>query len=128
MPFCHIRQELSILVVIGTKAKYTQEIAALQQAIDERGAIEIHRREAYYPPAAILIYEVGATATGNSSELGIVVSNITTIWHIHQALQGNAVTEKYITVTEQWPIRSFFVPWHTVADCIAAAGSYVPSI
>jgi Na+-translocating ferredoxin:NAD+ oxidoreductase RnfC subunit len=128
---CHIRQELSIpRVVIGTKAKYTQEIAALQQAIDERGAdIEIHRSGSYYPAGdeQILIYEVtGQTVPpgGIPLELGIVVSNITTIWHIHQALQGNAVTEKYITVTGAvaHPVILRVPVGTPVADCIAAAG------
>ncbi len=128
---CHIRQELEIpRVVIGTKAKYTKEIDALQQAIDERGAhIEIHRSGSYYPAGdeQILIYEVtGQTVPpgGIPLDLGIVVSNVTTVWHIHQALQGKAVTDKFITVTGAvaHPVILRVPVGTPVKDCIAAAG------
>ncbi len=128
---CRIRRELAIKrVVIGTKAKYTEEIRALQQAIDEQGAdIEIHGSGSYYPAGdeQILIYEVtGQTVPpgGIPLELGIVVSNVMTILHIYDALNGKPVTEKYITVTGAvaHPVIVHAPVGTPVADCIAAAG------
>ncbi|MDR3070385.1 MAG: SLBB domain-containing protein, partial [Propionibacteriaceae bacterium] len=91
-------------VVIGTKGKYVREIAALQAAIDAKGAdIEIFPVESFYPAGdeQVLIYEItGETVPpgGIPIALGIVVVNVTTILNISRARSGQAVTRRYITV------------------------------
>lgn len=126
-----LRDELNIgEIVIGTKKKYTQEIAALQDAIDQRKAnIRIHGVGSFYPAGdeQILICEItGKTVPpgGIPLALDIVVINVTTAMNIDDAVQGIPVTEKYITVSGEvaHPCIVHVPVGTSVADCIAAAG------
>jgi len=117
-------------VVVGTKKKYTREIAALKAAFESSGAgFEIFGLESIYPAGdeQILIYEItGKTVPpgGIPLALGIVVLNVTTLLHISDAMQGRPVISKFVTVTGavahpaiiRTPVGTF------IPDLIAAAG------
>jgi len=117
-------------VVIGTKAHYTAEIAALQQAITDVGAaIEIVGVDSFYPAGdeQVLIYEVtGRTVPpgGIPLDLGIVVMNVTTIFNVAAATTGQAVTRRLVTVTGQvqTPVIVDAPVGSLVRDLVAAAG------
>lgn len=117
-------------VVIGLKAKYADEIAALQAAITAAGAaIELHGTEAFYPAGdeQVLIYEItGQTVPpgGIPLALGIVVINVTTALEIHRAQQGEPVLRRLVTVTGEVraPALVDAPVGTTPADLIAAAG------
>ena len=126
-----VQQEYAIpRVVIGTKQKYSREIAALQQAIAEQKApIELFTTVSFYPAGdeQVLIYEItGETVPpgGIPLALGIVVINVTTALNIAGAVQNKPVLRKFVTVTgEVGEAVVADVPVGTsVADCIRAAG------
>ena len=126
-----VQTELGIpRVVIGTKAHYTAEIAALREAIAAAGSdIEIHPVESFYPAGdeQVLIYEItGETVPpgGIPLALGIVVVNVTTAYAIAQALDGHPVTRRYVTVNGavNHPVIVDVPVGTTPADLIAAAG------
>jgi len=91
-------------VIIGTKQKYTREIAALKKEIEARGAgIEFSAVSSFYPAGdeQVLIYEAtGETVppSGIPPMLGIAVINVTTALNIGRAMKGIPVTRRYITV------------------------------
>lgn len=129
-----IQRELEIgRVVIGTKAKYTGEIAALQKAIAKRDAnIGIHGVGSFYPAGdeQVLIYEITGKIVppgGIPIALGIVVINVTTALNIHDAMGGLPVTHKFVTVTGAVHSPAIVrTPVGTaVTECIAAAGGAV---
>jgi Na+-translocating ferredoxin:NAD+ oxidoreductase RnfC subunit len=117
-------------VVIGTKKKYSREIAALQTAIDAESApIEIFGLESFYPAGdeQTLIYELtGQTVPpgGIPLQLGIIVINATTTLNIQRATQGVPVTRRFVTVTGEvaQPVIVDTPVGTTVEDLIAAAG------
>lgn len=117
-------------VIIGTKKKYTREIEAFEKAFKAQGAnFEIFGVGSFYPAGdeQVLIYEItGQTVPpgGIPLALGIVVINVTTALAIHDAMQGKAVTEKYVTVTGEvgQPVIVRVPVGTSVADCVAAAG------
>ncbi|MDR1852072.1 MAG: 4Fe-4S dicluster domain-containing protein, partial [Propionibacteriaceae bacterium] len=91
-------------VVLGTKRKYTAEIAALRAEIAAQGAgVEIFEMDSFYPAGdeQVLIYEItGKTVPpgGIPIALGIVVVNVTTLLNIYRASLGEPVTRRYVTV------------------------------
>ena len=129
-----IKNEMCICrVVIGTKAKYTREIASLQAEIDAQSAgIEIFGTKSFYPAGdeQVLIYEItGKTVPpgGIPISVGVVVINVTTALNIYDAINGVPVTRKYVTVTGEVAKPCIVrVPVGVpVSDCIAAAGGAV---
>ena len=126
-----IRQAYGIpRVVIGTKAHYVRELAALRAAIAAAGAdIEIHELPSFYPAGdeQTLVYEItGQTVPpgGVPIALGMAVSNVTTVYQIFQAGQGVPVTHRYVTVTGAvaHPVVVDAPDGTLVADLVAAAG------
>jgi len=126
-----VSSELGIpRIVIGTKQKYTEEIAAMQAAIDAaRARIEIHTVDSFYPAGdeQVLIYEItGQTVPpgGIPLALGIVVINVTTAYTISAAMNGTPVTRKYVTVNGEvaHPVIVDAPVGTSPRDLIAAAG------
>lgn len=115
---------------IALKETYTDEIQALQQAIDKRGSrVSLFPLKNFYPAGdeQIMVLEVtGRTVppTGIPLDVGAVVSNVATMYGIYQASTGIPFTEKYLTVTGavahpiivKAPIGTSF------RECIQAAG------
>ncbi|MDR1432030.1 MAG: SLBB domain-containing protein [Propionibacteriaceae bacterium] len=117
-------------VVIGTKKKYSREIAALRAAIAEAGAaIEIFGVESFYPAGdeQTLIYEITGQSVppgGIPLQIGIIVINATTALNIQRGIQGVPVTRRFVTVTGAVaePVIVDAPVGTTVEDLIKAAG------
>ena len=119
-------------VVIGTKAHYAREIAALEAAIAAAGAdvVSIHGVGSYYPAGdeQSLVYEItGRTVPpgGIPLDLGVVVMNVATTSQVFAAAQaGTPVTRRLVTVTGEvaHPVVVDAPVGTTAADLIAAAG------
>jgi Na+-translocating ferredoxin:NAD+ oxidoreductase RnfC subunit len=90
-------------VIIGIKAHYEEEIAALRQALGSASRISICELDSFYPAGdeQTLIYSItGKTVPpgGIPIALGIVVSNVTTVLNIARAHRNQPVTRRYVTV------------------------------
>ena len=92
-------------IVIGLKAKYKAEIAALEKAIREKhAAVEIFPMRTFYPAGdeQVLVQQVTGRSVperGLPLNVGAVVENVGTVLSIADALEYKLVTEKYISVT-----------------------------
>ncbi|MDO4488311.1 MAG: 4Fe-4S dicluster domain-containing protein [Eubacteriales bacterium] len=92
-------------IVIGLKAKYRTEIAALEKAIESKNApVEIHPMRTYYPAGdeQIMVQEITGRSVperGLPLNVGAVVENVGTVLSIADALEGKPVSEKYLSVT-----------------------------
>lgn len=88
--------------VIALKEHYEDATAALQAAV-KGTKVEIYLSEAFYPAGdeQNLVYCVtGRTVPtgGIPLDVGCVVSNVSTVLNIAQAIEGKPVTEKMVTV------------------------------
>lgn len=92
-------------IVIGLKAKYKAEIAALEKAIHEKhAAVEIFPMRTFYPAGdeQVLVQQVTGRSVperGLPLNVGAVVENVGTVLSIADALEDKPVTEKYLSVT-----------------------------
>ena len=92
-------------IVIGLKAKYKAEIAALEKAIREKhAAVEIFPMRTFYPAGdeQVLVQQVTGRSVperGLPLNVGAVVENVGTVLSIADALEDKPVTEKYLSVT-----------------------------
>lgn len=117
-------------IIFALKKKYVREGSMLRSAIEKSGSgIEIFFLEGIYPAGdeQILVYEVtGRTVSpgGIPLSVGVVVSNVNTVFNISEVLSGRPVTSRYVTVTGE--VRRPVIvkaPLGTpVQDCINAAG------
>jgi len=120
-------------IVICTKKKYEREIAALKKSFEEAGeagkSFEIFGLSSFYPAGdeQIMIYEITGRSVppgGIPLALGVVVLNVTTLINIYDALRGEPVTEKFVTVTGAvaHPVILKVPVGTSFADCVAGAG------
>ncbi|MDR0285928.1 MAG: SLBB domain-containing protein [Propionibacteriaceae bacterium] len=116
--------------VIGIKAHYAREIAALEAAATRASLpIAFHRLDSFYPAGdeQILIFEVtGRTVPpgGLPADVGVLNMNVTTTANVARATRGEPVTRRYVTVTGAVAAPTIVdAPvGTTAADLIAAAG------
>ncbi|MDH6365604.1 Na+-translocating ferredoxin:NAD+ oxidoreductase RnfC subunit [Enterococcus sp. PF1-24] len=117
-------------IVIATKAYYTKEINALENAIAElKVPVSVFKMENFYPAGdeQTMVFEVtGRTVppAGIPINVGCVVSNIATMLNVYQAKSGNKVTRKFLTITGAVKEPKILdVPIGTsFAECLALAG------
>jgi Na+-translocating ferredoxin:NAD+ oxidoreductase RnfC subunit len=116
--------------VIALKGKYKPEIAALKDAIAKAGSqIEIFEMPTFYPAGdeqTMVQMITGKTVPerGLPLDVGAVVDNVGTMCNLYDALQGENVTWKYLSVVGEVrePIM-LHVPIGThLTDCIQKAG------
>lgn len=115
--------------VIALKGAYAKEIAALREAIKNSGSdVEIFEMGYFYPAGdeQTLIQQVTGRCVperGLPSDVGCVVDNVGTVLNIADALEGKAVTEKYLSVVgEVTHTMQLHVPIGTsVLECVRAA-------
>ena len=115
--------------VIALKGAYEKEIAALRDAIKNSGSdVEIFEMGYFYPAGdeQTLIQQVTGRCVperGLPSDVGCVVDNVGTVLNIADALEGKAVTEKYLSVVgEVTHTMQLHVPIGTsVLECVHAA-------
>lgn len=89
--------------VIALKEHYQEAIAALNRVIADKQGVELHIMKSTYPAGdeQQIVYSVmnRVVPTGGLPiDVGAVVSNVSTLRDIGRALQGVAMTEKYVTV------------------------------
>ena len=115
--------------VIALKGAYEKEIAALRDAIKNSDSdVEIFEMGYFYPAGdeQTLIQQVTGRCVperGLPSDVGCVVDNVGTVLNIADALEGKAVTEKYLSVVgEVTHTMQLHVPIGTsVLECVRAA-------
>jgi Na+-translocating ferredoxin:NAD+ oxidoreductase RnfC subunit len=120
--------------VIALKAKYTKEIAGLKEAIHKASAvIEIYEMKTFYPAGdeQVIVQQVCKTSVperGIPLDVGVVVSNIGTVMNITDAMNGIAVTEKYLSVVGEVeaPIMVKVPIGTRIIDCIAKVKVKIP--
>ncbi len=126
-----VRRELGAgECVIGLKAAYTQEAAALEEAIAQTGAsIRLHKMGSFYPAGdeQVLVHEVTGQVVppaGIPLDVGAVVSNVATMLAIRDAMEEIPLTHKYLTVTGEVAHPAVLhVPVGTsFRECIQMAG------
>lgn len=115
---------------IALKAAYTEEIEALNAAIDSSGSkMKLHLMDSFYPAGdeQVIVYEVTGRVVppaGLPIDVGAVVDNVATVLAVADALDGKPMTDKYLTVTGEVNAPSVLhVPVGTSFEaCIAQAG------
>ena len=116
-------------LVIVLKKKYTKEIKALDDAIATSCApVELFLMDSFYPSGdeqviVQLVCGHSVPERGIPLAVGAVVDNVGTVLNIQDALQGIAVTEKYLSVTGEVerPIMLKVPLGTSLTDCIKAA-------
>lgn len=89
--------------VICLKKKYHDAIDALERVVAGEPKIRLHTMESYYPAGdeQQLVYEVTGKVVptgGIPLDVGAVVSNVSTLINIANALDGQPVVDKVVTV------------------------------
>ena len=115
--------------IIAIKAHYKATLAALEAEIGDYPGLSIHKLDAVYPAGdeLILIKEVTGRVVQPGKlpvSEGVVVCNVESVYNIHRAKDGYAVTDKYVTVAGEVknPV-TLLVPLGTkISELIAAAG------
>jgi Na+-translocating ferredoxin:NAD+ oxidoreductase RnfC subunit len=114
--------------IIGVKAKNTVAVEALKKVIDDKRII-LHTLGDFYPSGDeyILVYEATGRLIppqGIPLNVGVVVSNVETLYNISRAAEGMPVIEKFIGVAGavRHPV-SFVAPiGMSYRDAIEVAG------
>ena len=115
---------------IALKEPYVEEIAALQNVIDQKNSkVTLHTFPSFYPAGdeQVMVYEVTGKVVPPAAiplEVGCVVSNVATILAIHDAAADKPFTHKFLTMTGEVANPTVLhVPIGTsFADCLAQAG------
>jgi Na+-translocating ferredoxin:NAD+ oxidoreductase RnfC subunit len=95
-------------VVLALKEKYTKSIEAIENYKSGQSGgsgfdFEILRLENYYPAGdeQVLVYEVTGKVVpegGIPLMVGTVVANVETLLNVSEAVKGNCVTDKFVTL------------------------------
>lgn len=116
-------------MVIALKAKYTEEIKALREAINKKSAnIEICELGYFYPAGdeQTMVQQVTGRAIperGLPSEVGCVVDNVGTVIYTYLASKGKKTTIKYLSIVGEVkePIMVCAPIGTSIRECVAAA-------
>jgi len=91
--------------IICLKAKHHKALASVQKAVakDTTGRLEVFVLEDFYPAGdeQVLVYEVLGKIVperGIPLQVGVVVSNVESLFNIAHAMQGKPLTHRYLTV------------------------------
>ena len=115
--------------VVALKEHYHAAVEALTGALPGHPKLSLHQMGAFYPAGdeQVIVYEVTGRVVpegGIPLNVGVVVANVETALNVLAATRGQAVTEKYLTLTGavQTP-KTVKVPLGiTVAEALALAG------
>ncbi|QJW46228.1 electron transport complex protein RnfC [bacterium BFN5] len=116
---------------IGLKSKYEAAVTNLTAAIDrmKESAIKLFILPDFYPAGdeQVLVHEVTGRIVpegGIPLNVGVVVANVETLMNVAQAMEGQAVTDKYVTVTGavQHPVTLKVPVGLKLSELIALAG------
>ncbi|MCL5986359.1 MAG: 4Fe-4S dicluster domain-containing protein [Actinobacteria bacterium] len=92
-------------LIVGIKAKYKSALASLEE-LQDKYEFRIFKLDDYYPAGdeVILIYDILGRivpAGGLPLEVGVVVMNAESLLNVSYAIEGQPVTEKYLTIAGQ---------------------------
>ena len=115
--------------LIGLKKKYDEAIAFFEQRLAVEPQIDLAVLGDFYPAGdeQVLVYETTGRIVpegGIPLQVGVVVANVETLINISQALTGQPVTEKYVTVAGwvQKPITVKVPLGVTIQELLTMAG------
>jgi len=99
--------------LIALKEKYGAAISFLQERLKQEPKIEMNIMKDFYPAGdeQVMVYETTGRIVpegGIPLNVGVVVSNVETLINISNALQGQPVIDKYVTVTG-WVLKPITV-------------------
>lgn len=91
------------LGVIATKSHYHEAVDALKQAIGDKREIRLHLMKSYYPAGdeKSLIYDITGRVVPSAKlplDVNCVVVNVATLVNIADALDGQPVVDKVLTI------------------------------
>lgn len=117
-------------VIFALKRKYLNEAASIRSAIAQScSGIELYYLDGVYPAGDehVLVREAtGRTVKpgGIPLSVGVVVTNVNTVFNIYEAVMGRPVTSRYMTVAGQVkrPVLVKAPIGTPVLECIQAAG------
>lgn len=117
---------------VAIKKKHAGSVMAMRDAVSGHGAISIIELEDFYPAGDehLLIHEVTGRYVpegGLPLEAGVVVSNVTTLANIADALEGRPVTHRIVTVVGEVerPIAVSVPIGTAVEELVCLAGGLV---
>ncbi len=89
--------------IVAIKEHYKDTLEAVQYEIGEYPSLSVHKLKSVYPSGdeLILIKDVtGKTVKPGALPIsvGVIVCNVETVYNVYKALQGEQVTEKFVTV------------------------------
>lgn len=90
--------------IFATKSHYAGAVAAVKACIGSYPNISLHEMRAYYPAGdeKSLIYECTKRVVPTAklpADVGVVVCNVNSLLNIANAMDGIAVTKKFVTVS-----------------------------
>ena len=116
-------------VYIGVKGSYKRTLEAVEAEISSFENMQICRLPEVYPAGDEVVLTYQATgrvvpAGDIPLSVGVTVLNVETVYNIYKALEGEAVTHKYVTVTGEVnnPITVYAPIGMSVDDLLRAAG------
>ncbi len=115
--------------IVAIKAHYKKAVAALERELPYHEKISICKLESVYPSGdeLILIGQVTGRKVKPGAlpiSVGVTVCNVESVYNVSRAMDGNAVTHKFVTVAGEVkkPV-TLYVPIGTkISELIAAAG------
>jgi Na+-translocating ferredoxin:NAD+ oxidoreductase RnfC subunit len=115
--------------IMALKGKYKRALESLDKHISEYGNLEIFKLGNFYPAGdeQVTVYEVLKRIVpegGIPLGVDVIVINVETLLNVYNALNGGAVTEKYLTITGavKNPITVKVPIGITIAQAIELAG------
>ena len=126
-----IKEEMNIpRCIIALKDHYSEEISALEAAIQEMSApIEIFKLGSFYPAGdkQVIVYEVTGIVippAGSTGASGVLLYNVGTVYEIYHALKNRPFIYKYLTITGEVknPIILKVPIGTSIRECIEMAG------
>ena len=89
--------------ILALKEKYQPAIEALSPLVEKEKDIRLHLLGDYYPAGdeVVLVYETTGRRVpegGLPPQVGVMVSNVETLFNISRAVRGEVVTDKFLTV------------------------------
>ena len=116
-------------LVVGIKGKHREACESLARAVEGRRNTSVQYLANHYPVGDehVLVYEVTGRLVpegGIPLQVGAVVNNVETLLNVEAALNGEPVTQKYLTVVGevQRPITTRVPVGSLVKDVLELAG------
>ncbi len=115
--------------IVALKAHYKNAIAAVERELPNHKNISICKLESIYPSGdeLILLQRVtGRTVKPGALPIsvGVIVCNVESVYNVSRAIEGDAVTHKFVTVAgEVNQPKTLYVPVGTkISELLNAAG------